>query len=380
MHFFILGAPMKATVGDILEAVDELAPWDLAEEWDNAGLQMGRRGQSVGRILIALDSGETEIRRALSGGANLLLTHHPLLFHPVTRLDGDRTVGRLAGLAAGGSLAVVAAHTNLDAASGGLADHAASRLGLGEVHPLSPPVRPGYLKLVTFAPPEAVEGILESLRKAGAGAIGAYRGCFFTTLGEGRFEPLPDARPMIGRVRKRALVPEVRIETRIPGRLAPAAVEAIRAAHPYETPEMDLCPLAGPEEGVGIGRVGTRPATKAAQFVDLVRIAFPGAQLRGVGRPPRRIRRVAVIPGSGGAHVAEAGAKGADVLVTGEIRYHQALEAQALGLWVIEAGHRATEAAAVTLLARHIRRYSGLKGWDIEVTTFHVREAVHASL
>ncbi len=357
---------MAVTVGGIIDAVGTLAPWDMAEAWDNCGLQAGDRGLIVRTVLVALDLGNDEVAAAEKAGAELLLTHHPLLLDPVKRIDfGDPRGALLARIIRSG-LSAVSAHTNLDAAPGGLADRLAHKLGLGNVRNLSPSQTEGLMKLVVFVPQDHLALLEEALTQVGAGRIGNYIGCSFSAAGTGTFIPMQGSRPYRGRPGERERVPEARLETLIHRRRAAEALEAVKKVHPYEEPAVDLYPLEGKDQESGIGRVGER-AIPPDRFIQAVKEALPCRRVRTVGRPPEVVRRVAVLPGSGGGYVASAKRSGADTFVTGELRYHQALEAEAVGLWVIEAGHRPTEAEAVPLLGGHLRKTSGERGWELKV-------------
>lgn len=363
---------MPVTVADIIAAIGELAPWDLAEEWDNAGLQVGSRQQAVATVAVALDPGPEEVARALEAGAHLLVTHHPLLFHPLRQVDLDDPAGRVLSRIIAGGLTVVSAHTNLDSAPGGLADLLARRLGLTRVESLAPSPDGARLKLVVFVPEGDAERLAAALKEVGAGRIGRYAGCSFAVAGTGRFTPLPGATPTMGRVGREEQVREIRLETVIHRRRIAEALSAVRRVHPYEEPALDLYPLLGSEEGAGPGRVGERDLSPE-ELVGEVKRALNCGTVRTVGEPPPSIRKVAVVPGSGGDFLGAARAAGADVLVTGEVRYHQALDASARGLWLIEAGHRVSEAPAVPLLAGHLEECSRDRGWNLRVESYEPR-------
>ncbi len=367
---------MPARIDAIMDTLDLLAPWALAEDWDNAGLQVGRAEEMVSRAVVALDAGEAEIAAAAAAGAQLLLTHHPMIFRPIKRIDLGSFQGSLVAAAVRSGLSVVSAHTNLDKAPGGLADSLAVALGLGQVRPLAPSPSAGEVKLTVFVPEGDAGKLMAALGAAGAGRIGLYEGCFFTATGKGYFTPLAGARPRLGVVGRAGEVRETRLETRVERRLLPAVLEALRSAHPYEEPAVDLYPVEGTGPAAGLGRVGETDLEPGA-FAALVGRVLPGARLRSVGRPPARVRRAAVVPGSGGDHVIDAVRAGAQVLVTGEMRYHQALEARAAGLWVLEGGHGPTELPGVELMAAFLERESAGRGWGLEIVRYPVQGDIY---
>jgi dinuclear metal center YbgI/SA1388 family protein len=356
---------VPVTVGEIMEDLDRLAPWGLAEDWDNSGLQVGSRKQTVEAVAVGLNAGEGEFSCSMENGAGLLVTHHPLILEPLKNIDFAETVGSLAARFVRAGMTVVSAHTNLDAAPGGLADRLAAVLKLEEVAPLRPSGEKGLLKLVVFVPEENLNLVIEALKETGSGRIGNYSGCIFHTGGTGMYTPEPGASPAFGETGKPQAVREVRLETRVHRRMAGRAVEAVRRAHPYEEPALDLYPV-GDETGAGMGRIGRREISPG-ELLEELKESLSCQWVRTAGKEPKRITSVAVVPGSGGDLVREARKAGAEAMVTGELKYHQALEAQDTGIWVIEAGHQPTEALAVPLIAGHLEDSSNRQCWDLRV-------------
>jgi len=124
---------MDAAVEDILAAVETVAPSNLAEEWDNVGLQLGSRSWPATRVMTALDPTPEVVREVIERQGNVLVTHHPLIFSPLRTLDIDRPLGRILETLLNHRIAVIAAHTNLDAVQGGVNDVLASLLAVEEV-------------------------------------------------------------------------------------------------------------------------------------------------------------------------------------------------------------------------------------------------------
>ncbi|MBQ7486689.1 MAG: Nif3-like dinuclear metal center hexameric protein [Clostridia bacterium] len=110
------------TVADVLSLVNEIAPFDLAEEWDNVGLLQGYRGAEVRHILVALDITEDVVREAITKDCQCIVTHHPFMFRPIQRVTDETREGRIMLELARSGIAHIAAHTNLDAAPGGVND------------------------------------------------------------------------------------------------------------------------------------------------------------------------------------------------------------------------------------------------------------------
>ena len=341
---------------DLTGLLHKLYPPSLAEDWDNVGLQVGDPGMPVERILVALDPTEATLDEAQRRGAQVLLCHHPLIFRPLKRLTPQDETGRILFRAVREGIAVLCAHTNLDRARDGLNDWLAARLGVLSPQPLETGAPGNLLKLVVFVPAGYEERVANALHLSGAGHIGGYDRCTFRATGTGTFRPGAESTPFIGRPGETEEVREVRLETVLPRELTTKVLEKMRKAHPYEEVAFDLIPLANSRPGIGLGRIGrlAAPVTLAnfaAQVVRNLRCQVP----RLVGDPAAPISKVAVCGGSGASLIHEAARQGADVLVTGDVKYHEARNAESLGLALIDAGHFATERLMVEELAARLR-------------------------
>jgi len=339
-----------ATVRDIVEAVDRLAPFRLAQGWDNVGLLLGDAAWPVRRVLVSLDVTETVCDEAERLEADCLLAHHPFLFKDVSRVTAETRAGRLALRLAAGQRAVIAAHTNLDAAQGGLCDLLAERAGLTDISPLrAEPLERTY-KVVVFVPAADLEAVRLAAFDAGAGRIGAYSECSFAAEGEGTFFAGEGTSPAVGAKGDRSAVPEHRLEIVAAETRVGAVVAAIGRAHSYETPAIDVYPLKGlpaqhPAEGeAGLGRVGRLKKPKTAgQLADDIKRALGLAGVQVAGERSARVERVAVNTGSGSGLVEAVRAAGCQAYLAGELKYHEAQSLAAEGIAVILGGHYETE-------------------------------------
>lgn len=337
------------TVADVLTALDEMAPRAAAFDWDNPGLQIGDPASPVTSAVVALDPSLAALSFARDLRADLLLTHHPLLFAATKQLDFSHGAGKRVQAAIAANVAVIAAHTDWDLASPGLNDALAAQLGLEDVTPFGRGKEMAMLRLVTYVPEGAADRLLDALAEAGAGTIGRYRRCGFWNHGEGTFEPLAGAHPTIGRVGEREIVPEVRIETVLPAARRDSVLRVLRENHPYEEAAFGFVVVDG-DQRVSGGRIGSLPPGSLEEISRAVADRL-GAVVRVVGEE-REVRRAAVFGGAGGGEWREAQLAGADVLVTGEVRHEAALEASEAGFTLIEAGHYATESPGVDALQR----------------------------
>jgi len=365
-------------VRDVIAAVDRLAPFALAEPWDHVGLQVGAAGDELPCgaegaadtapvVLVALEVDDRVLDEAARLGARVVVSHHPLIFDPLERVSDDTDAGRLALRAAREGVAVVAAHTSLDKARGGMADVVAGMLGLEAVQPLQPAAA-DVLKLVGFVPEDDADLVRKALFASGAGVIGEYEHCSWSVGGQGTFFGRETTSPVAGVAGRDEKVGELRLEVVFPRRLRRRVIGAYVAAHPYEEPAFDIVPLENEVASLGLGRLGALPvpATLAALAADVAAVLrLPSVRYAGDGS--REIRRVAVVPGSGAEAIARGVAQVADVLVTGDVKYHDARRAQAQGLALIDAPHGVTEQEGVL---RWAERLADALGRGAAVETF----------
>ncbi len=352
------------TVRDILSEVDRFAPWSLAFPWDNVGLQVGDPNGRVTKAVVSLDRSLAATRFAIEMGAQLLVSHHPLLFERVGTVDSTTHVGRTIHEAIRAGLSIVTAHTNWDNASPGLNDALAAELELAEVKTFGTSPEEALFKLVVFVPSDNADSVVDALAGAGAGRIGNYRRCAFLTSGEGTFEPLDGANPTIGTVGEREVVPEVRVEIVVPSDKIDAAICALKECHPYEEPAFDLLAMKAAARS-GAGRIGILP--RPMTLGDLAEFAHSklGQPTWKWGDPKRTIKSLAVVGGAADGEWRAARSAGADAFLTGEVKQHVGIEASESGVSILAAGHFATEQPGVRLLARTLEAHLPSIEWHV---------------
>jgi len=357
------------TVRDILAAVDRLAPWRLAEAWDNVGLLLGEADAEVRRVLLALDVTDAVCREAEAARAEVVLAHHPLLFQPVDRLTGETVQGRLALRLARAGRAVIAAHTNLDSAEGGLSDTLAGMVGLTGTEPLQPGPAAARYKVVVYAPEDALEAVAEAAFAAGAGRVGEYTEVAFESAGTGRFRPGQGAAPAEGEVGRASRIPERRLETVAAEARLGAVLAAVSRVHPYEEPVIDCYPLHDPPARTGLGRVGSlKPSRTLAETADNLKEALGCESVRLAGDPAATIQRAAVLTGSGGGMAQALRRAGVQAYVTGEMKYHDLSDLAAGGIGVILGGHWRTERAALEAWAPRLAEAVESAGVEVRLS------------
>ncbi|MFA6000919.1 MAG: Nif3-like dinuclear metal center hexameric protein [Thermoleophilia bacterium] len=337
---------MAILVHEFLEILEDLAPESLAEDWDNVGLQVGSLDDSISSVMVAIDVTQETIDEASKLACNLILTHHPLIFQPLSSISDESSTGRLIRSVSREGIAVVAAHTNLDSARHGLADTLAGLMELSGTKPIVP-APTGWSKLVVFVPPDDLDRVRSALFKAGAGVIGDYSHCSFATEGTGTFLPEKGANPAIGKVGRDENVGEARLEMIFPPERHQDVIDALLLTHSYEEPAFDIYALENMERQTGAGRAGELDSeTSLENFAGLLAELFGLDTVRYAGLPDRLIRRVAVVPGSGADYI-DLCVGNTDVLVTGDIKYHQTLHAARVGLALVDIPHEVSETLAL---------------------------------
>jgi len=320
------------SVGDLVALLDELYDPRRAEEWDAVGTAVGDPRAPVHKVLFAVDPVQAVVAEAATWGADLLITHHPLLLKGVTSVAADTPKGGVVHALITAGTALHTCHTNADSPAGGVSEALAVSLGLHDLRPLEAHEATPLDKWAVFVPPDDADAVSQAMASAGAGAIGDYDRCTFTSAGVGSFRPLDGANPTIGTVGEVAHVPEDRLEMVAPRRVRAAVLAALRSTHPYEEPAFDVLEMARTDDAArGSGRIGTlADGVALADFARTVVSALPETHsvARVAGDPAREVRTVAVCGGSGDFLLDQARQVGADVYVTSDLRHHPVSEAQ----------------------------------------------------
>ncbi|GAB4228011.1 MAG: Nif3-like dinuclear metal center hexameric protein [Deltaproteobacteria bacterium] len=333
------------TVKDVWRALDRRFPFAHCADWDNVGILLGDPAAPVRSVLVSLDATPAVLARIRRRPADLLITHHPVVFPNLGAVRPDSAPSAAAFELLRGNVAVISAHTNADSAARGVSHAMARRMRLRGIRPLVPgEPSSDACKIVTFVPPSRADAVLGAIAAAGGARIGAYDRCSFRSVGTGTFFGGPGSAPRVGARGREERVEEVRLETVAPGSLLSAVLRSIRRAHPYEEPAIDVVPLRGGALGGGIGALGElpRPLALDAALAE-VRRAFRPAWIHVAGPRRKRVRRVAIVGGSGAEFAGAAREAGADLFLTGDVKYHQALEASRGNMPVADIGHASGE-------------------------------------
>ncbi|MBS4173560.1 Nif3-like dinuclear metal center hexameric protein [Bacillus sp. FJAT-49736] len=357
---------MKKVNGhEIIHLFESFSPKQYAMDGDPIGLQIGNLNKPVKNVLVALDVLENVVDEAIEKDVQLIIAHHPPIFRPLKKITMDNPSGRLLEKLIKHEISVYAAHTNLDVAKGGVNDLLAEALGLEKVEVLVPTYSQKLKKLAVYVPVENESDVRAALGKAGAGAIGQYSHCSFSTEGTGRFLPGENTRPYIGEAGNLVSVKEVKIETIFPEHLQNKVLSAMLKAHPYEEVAFDIYPLENKGEELGLGRIGLLPEpVSLEQFAEYVKASLDVNAVRVVGDLTHPIKKVAILGGDGNKYFQHAKFKGADVYVTGDVYYHTAHDMMNAGLNVVDPGHN-VEKVMKQGVAKILEQMCNEKGFEV---------------
>jgi dinuclear metal center YbgI/SA1388 family protein len=314
-------------LSEIISVIESFAPPAYQENYDNSGLATGEPGMEITGALLCIDVTLPVIEEAVQLGANLILSHHPVIFNPIKQLTGKNLAERILLESIRKNIAIYSAHTNLDNMITGVNHKICEKLGLLNTAVLVP-LQHGLNKLVTFVPKSHADTVRTALFSAGAGHIGNYDSCSFNVEGKGSFRGQEGTSPFVGEVGKHHFEEEVRIETIFPSVITSVLVKALLKAHPYEEVAYDIYPLENQFTRVGSGMIGElEQHMDETDFLQHAKEVFHCQVIRHSKLLGKPLKKIAVCGGSGSFLIPAALSLGADMFLTGEVKYHQFFDA-----------------------------------------------------
>lgn len=328
-------------VKDIASAMEQWAPLAWQESYDNAGLLVGDKNQEVTGILVSLDCTEEVIEEAKAKNCNMIIAHHPIIFKGLKSLTGKNYVEKTVISAIKNDIILYASHTNLDHAPKGVSYHLAQKFGIkGQV--LSP-AKENLKKLSFFVPRENAESVRMALNSAGAGQIGNYENCSFTSEGIGRFTPNQEANPHIGKALKAEEVEEMKVEVILPSHKEAEILQTLFTSHPYEEVSYFIQKLDNTWNEVGAGYIGElEKEISEDDFFQLIKEKLGIQNFRHSPKTGKKIKKIAFCGGAGSFLIQKAKAAGADAYITGDIKYHEFFDAENQ-IILVDVGHYESE-------------------------------------
>lgn len=314
-------------IKDITGILEEFAPLSYQEDYDNAGLIVGDPEKEIYSALLCIDITDAIITEALKKGVQLIISHHPIIFSGLKKLNGKNLVERCVIKAIKNDIALYACHTNIDSMYAGVNAKICEKLNVKSTKILQP-AKNQLKKLVTFIPVDHLEKVREAIFEAGAGQIGEYDSCSYNLLGTGTFRGSEKTNPFVGEKGKLHLEQEIRFETIFPKTIQSKVLQALLSVHPYEEVAYDIYSLDNEFDQVGMGMIGElENPINPVDFLKRVKEVFNAKVIRHTKIIQENIQKVAVCGGSGSFLLNRAKALGADIFITGDVKYHQFFEA-----------------------------------------------------
>lgn len=315
-------------IKELISYIEQIAPLSYQESYDNAGLITGNSETEITGVLITIDTIEEVIQEAIEKKANLIISHHPIIFSGLKKITGANYVERTVILAIQNNIAIYAAHTNMDNALHGVNFKIAQLLGLVKTKQLLLSSNT-HRKLVTFVPENFSEQVRKSIFEAGAGQIGQYDNCSFNQEGKGTFRASEIANPYVGIKGENHIENEIRIETIFPKEKENKVIKALLESHPYEEVAYDIYNLENKFQGVGAGIVGyLEQEIEESEFLTEVKKIFKVKCIRHTKLLGKKIKKVAVCGGAGSFLLKHAIKENADIFISGDFKYHEFFDAE----------------------------------------------------
>ncbi len=343
------------TVREITSCLEQWAPLSYAEDFDNVGLLVGSYEQKISKALITHDALETVIDEAIAEKCELIVCFHPIIFKGLKKLTDTSYVSRAVIKAIQYNISIYAMHTALDVQLDGVNAGLADALQLSERNVLEPS-KGTIQKLNTYVPKVHLNEVQDALFTAGAGAIGKYSECSFTTSGEGTFQPLEGSKPFVGNKGKRHIEAEDQLQLVFEKHLQSRVTKALLDAHPYETVAYEITTLQNIRPDLGMGCIGQLPkGMNEKKFLEKLKAILGTPTLRHSALLGKEINRVALLGGSGSFAIESAIRKGADIFITADLKYHDFFRAESACL-LVDVGHYESEKFTKTRIMEFLNK------------------------
>jgi len=340
-------------VKDVTKYLEKIAPLHLQESYDNSGLQVGDYKSEVKGILVSLDVTLEVIDDAINQQCNLIVAHHPIIFGKIKNVTKCSLTGSIVFKAIKNNINIYAIHTNLDNVPNGVNSKIAEFIGLKKIKILLP--KQNLLKLVVFVPESHSEKVSQALFSSGAGNVGNYKNCIFSSTGEGSFLPISGSNPYKGKQGRLEKVKEEKLEVICPDYLLSDIIQSLISTHPYEEVAYDIFKLLN-NSNTGSGMIGElEKPTDELEFLNLIKKKFHAAGLRHTKLINKPIKKVAICGGSGSFLLKNAMLENADIFITSDFKYHQFFEAENKIL-IADIGHYESEQFTIDLISEFLMK------------------------
>lgn len=329
-------------INDVIQILEKLAPLHYAEDFDNVGLLVGNRNTPLTNILVTHDTLETVVDEAISKNCNLIVSFHPIIFSGLKKLNGNNYVERTVIKAIENKIAIYALHTAFDNDWNGVNTTICDALGLVNRKILVP--KKGTIKkLITFVPKNEAEDLRNALFEVGAGSIGNYDHCSFNINGVGSFRGNEDSNPILGKRGVTHFEEETQIGITFPAHLEAKILKTLFEKHSYEEVAYEVTTIENTNQKIGLGMIAELPKTMGEEeFLQFVKEKMQAGSIRHSQFIGKKIKKVAVLGGSGSFAIDYAKRLKADVYITADLKYHDFYKAEGQIL-LADIGHYESE-------------------------------------
>ncbi|MGL1888193.1 MAG: Nif3-like dinuclear metal center hexameric protein [Reichenbachiella sp.] len=314
-------------ISEVVQVLNQWAPPAYQESYDNAGLTVGDPNTKITGILISLDCTEPIVQEAIDTGCNLIIAHHPIVFKGLKSFTGKNYVERTVIKAIKNDIAIFSIHTNLDSINTGVNQKICDLIGLKDTRILFPK-SDTLIKLESFVPLAHHQSVLDAIYQVGAGQIGNYDHCSFSTEGMGSFRPNDQAIPFVGNANEDQLEQEKKIEIMLPKHLKSKVISVLKKAHPYEEVAYYITAIQNKNQEVGSGMVGQLDSEmNVSEFLQKIKSTFNLSIIKHTALIKDKVKKIAVCGGSGSFLLEQAKGAGADIYITADFKYHEYFDA-----------------------------------------------------
>ncbi len=329
-------------IKDIIKIIEAHFPPSVQESYDNSGLITGNINNEISGILITIDINEQVIKEALEKKCNMIIAHHPIIFHPLKKITGSNYIERTIIAAIKNDIAIYGAHTSVDNNFAGLNKIICDKLNI-ENYEIISPLKNLLYKLVVFVPNKYASQVRQAIFSAGGGEIGNYNSCSYNLQGKGTFKALENTNPFVGKKGELHTEAETRIETVFPDFLRNKILNSMMQAHPYEEVAYDIYPIENTHKKYGAGLIGNlKSPIDEIIFLNLIKEKLKLSCLKHSEILHKKVKKVAICTGACSFLINEAVKQGADVFISSEFKYDQYISAQKR-IILVDAGHYETE-------------------------------------
>jgi len=342
-------------LSEIIKELHRLAPLASQESYDNSGLIIGKPDREVKKALISLDCTEKVVAEAKRRKCDLIISHHPIIFKGIKKLTGETHVERTIMKAIQHDISIFAMHTNLDNSLEGVNRKIGEKIGIKNPKILLPKAG-DLVKVSVFCPPGKTDALATAMFDAGAGNIGNYAQCSFSTNGMGTFFGNKMTKPVVGKKNRREKIPEIKLEVVTNCYLLNGVLQAMKNAHPYEEVAFDCYNLLNTDHSTGSGMIGELPKSVDFKvFMRKLKSSFKCGIIRFAGPKKSSLQRIAWCGGSGSFLIEAAIANKADIFITGDVKYHDFFRAEDK-IIVADIGHYESEQFTIQLLGELLQK------------------------